>query len=139
MTLQATLGMLNTFGESEDGMKEAIRLRAGLVFSLGALLVGCNTTTTPAPTASAPPPSAYATQSYTPQSFAMPSGTGCAADVARWQAIQNNDYASGNISLPVYNQIKQEIAAASAVCSAGRDAEASSMIEASRKRHGYPA
>ncbi len=120
-------------------MNDAVRLRAGLAFALGALLAGCNTTTTPAPTASAPAPSAYATQSYTPPSFAMPAGTGCAADIARWQAIQNNDYASGNIGLSVYNQIKQEIAAARAVCSAGRDAEASAMIAASRKRHGYPA
>jgi hypothetical protein len=131
--------MLRALDESEDGMNDAVKLRAGLMFAAGLLLAGCNTTSTSPPAASTPAPSAYATQSYTPQNFVLPGGSGCAADIARWQAIQNNDYASGNIGLPVYKQIKQEIAAASAACSAGRDAEASSMIASSRRRHGYPA
>jgi hypothetical protein len=114
------------------------RPAAGVGLALACcLLAGCNTTST-APTAAAPKPAAYATQAYTPRDFTLPQGTGCAGDVARWQAIQSNDYASGNIGLPVYNQIKAEIAAASAACAAGHEAEASSMIVASRKRHGYP-
>src|SRR5260221_14284412 len=99
--------------DSESAMNrhaEPLHLAAAAGLALGCgLLAGCNTTG-PAPTAAAPKPTAYATQSYTPPGFTLPQGTGCTADVARWQAIQNNDYASGNIGLPVYNQIKAEIA-----------------------------
>ncbi|HLW92340.1 MAG TPA: hypothetical protein VKS78_13715 [Roseiarcus sp.] len=101
---------------------------------VGLLLAGCNA---PAPVASAPPP-APASVDVTPSNFTMPSGTGCAADIARYRAIQNNDLAMGHVAQSVYNQIKSEIAAAEQVCASGKDAEARAMIIASRKRHGYP-
>lgn len=80
----------------------------------------------------------YATQPFTPKDFKMPDGEGCAGDVARWKAVQDNDYASGNIGLKVYHQIAGEIARADTVCRAGRDAEASRLVHDSRRRHGYP-
>ena len=80
----------------------------------------------------------YATQRFTPQDFALPDGQGCSGEVARWQAIQDNDYHSGNIGLPVYRRIQTEIAQAAAACQAGRDTQATAMIHASRARHGYP-
>lgn len=80
----------------------------------------------------------YATQRYTPQGFELPEGQGCSGEVARWQAIQENDYRSGNIGLPVYHHIQGEIAQAAAACQAGRDAQATAMIHASKARHGYP-
>jgi hypothetical protein len=83
-------------------------------------------------------PSGYATQAHTPQGFRLPEGSGCSGDVARWQAIQDNDYHGGNIGLPVYHAIQREIAQAAAACSAGHDAQATAMIHASRARHGYP-
>lgn len=83
-------------------------------------------------------PSGYATQSHTPNGFRLPDGSGCSADIARWQAIQDNDYHGGNIGLPVYHQIQREIAVASSACAAGHDAQASAMIRASRAKHGYP-
>ncbi len=83
-------------------------------------------------------PSGYATQAHTPQGFKLPDGSGCSGDVARWQAIQDNDYRGGNIGLPVYHAIQREIAQAASACSAGHDAQASAMIHASRARHGYP-
>ncbi len=86
---------------------------------------------------SAPAPG-YATRAFTPRGFRLPEGSGCAGDVARWRAIQDNDYASGNVGLPVYRQIQGEIARAEAVCAAGRDAQARSLVSASRRRHGYP-
>jgi hypothetical protein len=58
--------------------------------------------------------------------------------VARWKAIQDNDYATGNIGLSVYRQIKGEIDAAAAVCAAGNEAKARALVAASRRRHGYP-
>lgn len=81
----------------------------------------------------------YATQAYTPPNFKLPEGKGCSAAVSRWQAVQQNDYASGNVNVSVYKQIQGEIAKAADACSAGRDAEATAMVAASRRRHGYPA
>ncbi len=83
-------------------------------------------------------PRGYGIQRFTPQEFHLPEGSGCAGDVARWQAVQANDYASGNVNLKVYNQIQNEIARAAEACSAGRDRDASRLISASKSRHGYP-
>lgn len=83
-------------------------------------------------------PAGFATQPYTPPGFHLPEGAGCSGEVARWQAIQGNDYASGNVNLKVYRQIQGEIARAAALCEAGRDREARAAIAASRSRHGYP-
>lgn len=83
-------------------------------------------------------PAGYGVQRYTPQDFHLPEGSGCAGEIARWQAIQGNDYASGNIGLKVYNQIQNEIVRAATLCQEGRDAEASRAIASSRSRHGYP-
>ncbi len=69
--------------------------------------------------------------------FQMPGGSGCAGEIARYRAVQENDHASGNVAKSVYFQIQREIAAAEQVCSAGADAKASAMIRASQARHGY--
>lgn len=93
--------------------------------------------TAPAWSQSDPSPG-YATRAFTPQDFHMPEGAGCTGDVARWAAIQDNDYRSGNIGLPIYHKIQSEISQAAEACSAGRDAQASAMVRSSRARHGYP-
>ncbi len=82
-------------------------------------------------------PAGYATRPFTPGDFHLPEGQGCSAEVARWQAIQDNDYRTGNIGLGVYRQIQTEIARAAAACSAGHDAQASAMVASSKARHGY--
>lgn len=92
----------------------------------------------PAALAQQQPPAGFATQGYTPPDFQMPEGSGCAGDIARWQAIQGNDYSGGNIGLKVYNQIQNEIAQAVTLCQEGKDAQARKLIAASRSRHGYP-
>jgi hypothetical protein len=81
--------------------------------------------------------SALAQTPVTPPDFRMPGGAGCAGEIARYRAVQENDYASGNVAKSVYNQIQREIAAAEKVCSAGEQARASAMIRASETRHGY--
>ena len=83
-------------------------------------------------------PRGYAVQPFTPRSFKLPDGSGCAGDLARWQAVQANDYAGGNVGLKVYNQIQNEIDRAAAVCAAGQDAAARKLVAASKARHGYP-
>ena len=95
-------------------------------------LAGCNAS---APTAMAPQP---ASSSFTPPDFKLPEGRGCSGDVARWQAIQENDLNTGHVNQKVYEEIQREIAAAASACKAGRDAEASAMVTASKRRHGYP-
>ena len=100
-------------------------------------LAACNAPApAPAPQAAAPAP---ASTDVTPQNFRMPSGEGCAGDIARYRAVQDNDLAMGNVAQSVYNQIKKEIAVAETQCSEGHEAQARATILASRKRHGYPA
>ncbi len=83
-------------------------------------------------------PRGYAVQPFTPKSFKLPDGSGCAGDLARWQAVQANDYGGGNVGLKVYNQIQNEIDQAAALCAAGQDAAARKLVAASKARHGYP-
>ncbi|MDE3176286.1 MAG: hypothetical protein KGM15_09315 [Pseudomonadota bacterium] len=80
---------------------------------------------------------AFAQTPVTPPGFQMPGGSGCAGEIARYRAVQENDNASGNVARSVYLQIKREIAAAEQVCAAGEDAKASAMVRASQARHGY--
>ena len=95
-------------------------------------LAGCNARAPPAMT---PQP---ASASFTPPDFKLPQGRGCSGDVARWHAIQQNDLNTGHVNQKVYDEIQREIAAAANACKAGRDAEASAMVTASKRRHGYP-
>lgn len=80
---------------------------------------------------------AFAQTPVTPPGFEMPGGSGCAGEIARYRAVQENDHASGNVAKSVFLQIQREIAAAEQVCSKGNDAKATSMIRASQARHGY--
>lgn len=104
------------------------------ILAIALALASCNASPQP-PVASAP---AQATTNITPSTFHMPEGAGCSGDVARWNAIQQNDLQMGHVNKSVYDQIQSEIANASAACQAGRSAEASAMVRASRARHGYP-
>ncbi len=116
-------------------------MKSALLAALAALtLAGCNSSG-PAPGASpmlggAPPTPGSIL--VAPSNFQMPQGGGCSGEIARYRAVQDDDLAMGQIAQSVYNQIHGEIAEAAQACSAGRDAQASAMILASRKRHGYP-
>lgn len=81
---------------------------------------------------------ACAQSPVTPPSFQMPGGSGCAGEIARYRAVQDNDLAMGHVAKSVYSQIKREIDAAEKACAAGQDAKATAMIHASETRHGYP-
>lgn len=114
---------------------------------VAALVTGCNST--PAPNVAAMQPASQppmqsplqqtaAAPGVTPTNFRLPEGTGCAGDVARWRAIQDNDLNTGHVSRSVYDRIKVDIDSAAAACAAGRSGEASAMVRASRLRNGYP-
>jgi hypothetical protein len=77
-------------------------------------------------------------RSVTPPGFQLPQGGNCANEIARYRAIQENDLAMGHVAQSVYNQIKNEIAAAERECSAGNDAKARGMVVNSKRKHGYP-
>ncbi|MDB5571497.1 MAG: hypothetical protein JWN93_2680 [Hyphomicrobiales bacterium] len=115
-----------------------MKLFAPLFFAgmAAGLLAGCNTTQ-PQAVASAPAASS-AGAGVTPSGFRLPEGAGCTGDVARWQAIQDNDLQTGHVTQAVHAAIKREIEAAASACAAGQSAQASAMVRASRARHGYP-
>jgi hypothetical protein len=102
------------------------------ILLLALSLAACNT---PAPQAAA---ATSATVSVTPQDFHLPEGGTCSAEIARYRAIQDNDLSMGHVAQSVYDQIKRETTAAQAECAAGHDAQAASLIVASKRRHGYP-
>ena len=91
-------------------------------------LAACNQTAATAP----------GSASVTPAGFSMPSGSGCGGEIAQYRAVMSNDLAMGHVNQSVYNRLDREIAQAEAACSAGRDAEALRMVNATKARHGYP-
>ena len=70
---------------------------------------------------------------------AAPQGGGCSGEIARYSAVMQSDFDTGNVNKSVYAQFQSEIARAQAACSAGRDSEAIGLVRASKSRHGYPA
>jgi hypothetical protein len=117
-------------------MSLKIMLRTGFALLVVGALCGCNSSAPP-PQAAAPQP-APARTAYTPPDFQMPSGSGCANDIGRWKAVQENDYRMGQVNDNVYAEIQGEISAAQAACQSGKDAEARRMVADSKRRHGYP-
>lgn len=103
-----------------------------LVLGLSVALVGCNAARTPQPVAVAP------VRTTTPAEFHLPEGVGCAGAIARYQAVIDNDLATGHVNQGVHAQINSEIGDAAAACSAGQDGRALTLLRASKSRHGYP-
>jgi hypothetical protein len=94
-------------------------------------------------TASAPPPSPPAAAPgqaslVTPPGFRLPDGAGCAGEIARFRAVQDNDLQTGHVNRSVYDRILGEIRQAEALCTAGNDAGARAALNATKRRFGYP-
>ena len=113
-------------------MFDRLLLAATLVAAL--TLAACNSSAPP----TAPSPASSRIPYVTAPGFKLPAGEGCAGDVARFQAIMDNDLETGHVNKSVYAQINGEIAGARAACASGRDGEARGLLLASRRRHGYP-
>lgn len=118
----------------ESQARPMIRFLAPALF-LG--LAACNQSAAPAPPAAAAgqPQSASL---VTPAGFRLPEGAGCAGEIARFRAVQDNDLATGHVNRRVYDQIKGEIDGAAGACAAGNDAGARGQLAAIKRRHGYP-
>lgn len=96
------------------------------------LLAACNTVAAPP----APPPG-QSPSGVTPSTFSMPAGTGCAGEAARFQAIIDNDLATGHTTKSVHDQVSAEISQARAACAGGDEAGANRRIAATKARFGY--
>ena len=98
-------------------------------------LAGCQTQTAPAPPAPSPQ---QAAPSVTPNTFHMPTGTGCAGDVERFQAVIDNDLATGHTTKSVHDRVSGEISRARSSCSAGNEAAAAGQLRSTKAKFGYP-
>ncbi|WP_454656271.1 hypothetical protein [Bosea beijingensis] len=88
-----------------------------------------------------PPPAPAPEQAapgVTPSTFRMPAGTGCSGEVERFQAVIDNDLATGHTTKGVHDRVSSEISRARSSCSAGNDTGAVSQIRATKARFGYP-
>jgi hypothetical protein len=61
----------------------------------------------------------------------------CAAELAQFRAIVDDDVKTGHLAASVHRRIAAEIDRAAAPCAAGRDAEARRMLAATKARYGY--
>lgn len=111
-------------------------MRAVALLAAAFALSACQTAAPPQP---APPPAQdYTYPGVTPKSFHMPTGSGCAGEVDRFQAVMDNDLASGHTTKGVHDRVSAEISRARSTCAAGNDAGAIGQIRATKARFGYP-
>ncbi|GLI91466.1 hypothetical protein [Methylocystis echinoides] len=112
-----------------------MRLSACLAAVLaGAALSGCNAPRQTGPVIDPTGPQRPAPASQQP----LPEGAGCSAAIARYRSVMENDLSMGHVNQSVYGQIQGEISEAASACAAGQDAKATSLVRASKARHGYP-
>ena len=110
----------------------ARRNLAGSFAVVLALLAGaCTQTARPA----APAPGAI--PGVTPSTFHLPDGSGCGGEIARFQAVLQNDIDTGNVAKSVYDRAEPDLNRAAAACSGGRDGEARSILAGTKSRFGY--
>jgi hypothetical protein len=74
----------------------------------------------------------------TPNTFRMPSGSGCSGEVERFQAVMDNDLQTGHTTKGVHTRVSAEIDTARKSCAAGNEAGATAQIRGTRTRFGYP-
>jgi hypothetical protein len=91
------------------------------------ILSACNQTSMPASSSA----------NFASSGLQMPDGTGCKGEIDRYRAIMDNDLAMGHVNKSVHIRVAREIEQAMSACSAGRDAEAIRMINATKSRYGY--
>ena len=73
----------------------------------------------------------------TPNTFVLPTGSGCAGEIARFQAVMDNDLATGHTTAGVHGRVSAEIAMARATCAAGNEGGAIGQLNATKARFGY--
>jgi hypothetical protein len=104
--------------------------RLFLISAVAVALAGCNQTS------SSGPAPATAASGATPVS--LPAGAACTPRLERFRAVIENENRVGQVNPSVYRQVNAELTRAEQACAAGRDADAESMLAATKARHGYP-
>jgi len=92
---------------------------------------------TPSGAPPAPSPEQAAT-GVTPNTFRLPTGTGCNGEVERFQAVMDNDLATGHTTKGVHTRVSAEISTARATCAAGNEGGAIGQIRGTKTKFGYP-
>jgi hypothetical protein len=111
------------------------RCPAGLAAIAALALAGCNTRPLEPEAAAPASRAAYVSD----LNFKLPEGGGCNADIARFQALIDNDLASGHVDQSVHSALVGELESARRQCQAGDESRALAMLAVAKKRHGYPA
>jgi hypothetical protein len=99
---------------------------------LGSFLASCNASGPP----QAPSPQ-NAPTGVTPNTFVLPSGSGCAGEISRFQAVMDNDLATGHTTQGVHARVSAEIATARNTCATGNEAGANGQLNGTKARFGY--
>lgn len=100
------------------------------------LLAGCNTLETA--TAPAPEPVSGPGTGARTATLSIPQGSVCGAELAAYKSVMDNDLRTGHVNKSVYDRVIGEIRPAVAACEAGRPSEAIAIMNATKRRHGYP-
>ncbi|WP_395664783.1 hypothetical protein [Methylocella sp.] len=107
-------------------------------FGAALLAAGCNQTAN-APQPYANPPAAAPSGPTPPSWPPFPQDSTCAGPLDAFQKVVWSDVATGNVNRSVYDTIAKDLARAADACAAGHDAEALSILRATKSRHGYRA
>ena len=111
------------------------RLLSLLALGCGLSLSACQTPSGGSPPA--PPPEQAAT-GVTPNTFHMPTGSGCSGEVDRFQAVIDNDLATGHTTKGVHTRVSSDISSARSSCAAGNEGGAIAQIRSTKAKFGYP-
>ena len=109
-----------------------MRLAPALAVAVTLGLAACQSSGPPP----APSPSQAAT-GVTPNTFRLPTGDGCSGEVERFQAVMDNDLATGHTTKGVHANVSAEIATARTTCASGNQAGAISQINGTKSKFGY--
>jgi hypothetical protein len=116
-----------------------MRASTTLALTFAALaLAACQTAGSSSAPAPAPAPQDYTVPGVTPSTFHLPTGTGCSGEVDRFQAVMDNDLASGHTTKGVHTRVSAEIANARRTCAAGNEGGAIAQIRSTKSKFGYP-
>lgn len=104
-----------------------------MIAGLALVLAACQSAGGPPP---APLPT-HAPPGVTPSTFRLPTGTGCAGEVDRFQAVMDNDLDTGHTTKGVHARVSAEIAVARSTCAGGNEGGALAQINATKSKFGY--
>ena len=97
-------------------------------------LSACNTMET----AVAPSPAEPANPNAKTAALEIPFGEPCGAELSAYKSLMDNDLRTGHVNKPVYDKVITELKPAVASCQAHRSYEAIALMNATKRRYGYP-